>query len=80
MYACSHRIDPAARVFRAAHAHRLPDGTVEGYASLFGEIDQAPRHGDARRVRADACGCVASARADAVPARSGASRSASGRN
>ena len=38
------------------------DGTVEGYASLFGEIDQARDMVMPRRLRARRCGCAASRR------------------
>ena len=47
------------------------DGTVEGYASLFGEIDAGARHGDAGRVRAHAEKPRPSQDPDAVPARPG---------
>ena len=59
-----------ARVF-APRTTIAPDGTVEGYASLFGEIDQARDMVMAGAFRADADAARRAPHPDAVPARPG---------
>ena len=77
-HACTSRTH-ARRVF-APRTTIAPDGTVEGYASLFGEIDQARDMVMAGRVPGNAEAARRAPHPDAVPARSGGADRRSGTN